>query len=296
MSENSDIDNLLKQLDKENKEGAPHRARKSSPLARRENPSAYVRDESLGGEFRIDPRDERSFTGDSLSVNAEDFTDLAGKRALRRRGKIALYIAGGLLFAAALGYTGHVVIESSRAPIESPVSDNTGESQPFKKLFPNAPQANSTKTITLTAGERGLTIPQGYSLTFPEMEFISLEYEATAPRDFGPAARANVDSPWNGTEVYLFKDIVNSEAFDKATNMKEVQVEGSPAAAVMLMKIGSETRAILALANPDSTGLMIALPSALNIESAENLASFIRVENADLTNAPTTTDTPKEEN
>jgi len=286
VSENSDIDNLLEQLSNGANEGSPHPARKKNPLARRERPSTYLRGENLDGGFRLDPREDLNSSGDSLSANAEDFTDVVGKKAQRQRGKIWLYIAGALLFLGAVGYTGYVVIESSRAPIDNSGISSETQPQPLKELFANAPEANSTKTITLKTSERGLTIPQGYALTFPSMEFTELDYEATAPRDFGPAARAAVEGPWNGTEVYLFKDIVRSESFDKAIEVKEVTVEGSPAAAVMLMNIGSTTRAILAIANPDSTGLMIALPANLNIETAENLAAHVRVENADLTNAP----------
>lgn len=273
---------------------------------KRQEPSSDSELRNFGernGSFKIDPRDSHLTGTDklrkdskALAVNPEDFTDhLVVKNDAKRR-KMLLVGLGLTIFLLVLGYVGYNLVQSTTAQATFTIPNSGTEEQRFLNLFPNAPAPNTMMSTTAEATPTGVAIPGGYALTFAGMDFQSLDYEAIAGGDFGPAAVANVAGDWNGTTVYLFKDMAHTKAFAKAWNGAPVTVEGSPAAAVMLMKLSTGVHAVVAIVNPDSTGFMIVLPQNLNYASAENLKSFVRIEKSQLkvgtTANPVTTVTP----
>ena len=237
------------------------------------------------GTFKIDPRDSH-LTGtdklrkdsDALGINPEDFTDhLSLRNESKRRKK--LFIGLGLtVFLLILGYVGYSMVQANTAQATYVIPANGTEEQRFLSLYPDAPQANPSTITKAQISENGLQVPGGFGLTFAGMNFEDLNYQAIQSSDYGPAAVSNIEGQWNGTTVYLFKDMAHSKAFADAWDGKPVTVEGSPGAAVMLMELSTGVHAVLAVVNPDSTGYMIVLPTNLNYATAENLAGFIRIE------------------
>ena len=237
------------------------------------------------GTFKIDPRDSH-LTGtdklrknsEALGVNPEDFTDHLELRKESKRRK-RLFIGLGLtVFLLILAYVGYTIVQSNTAQATYTIPSNGTEEQRFLNLYPEAPAPNPSAITKAVITENGLQIPGGYGLTFAGMDFEDLDYQAIQAQDFGPAAVANVEGEWNGTTVYLFKDMAHSKAFKDAWDGKPITVEGSPGAAVMFMELPTGVHAVVAVLNPDSTGYMVVLPRSLNYASAENLANFIRIE------------------
>lgn len=237
------------------------------------------------GTFKIDPRDSRISGTDklrkdssALGVNPEDFTDhLSLRNESKRRKK--LFIGLGLtVFLLILGYVGYTTVQSNIAQAVYTIPADGTEAQRFLNLYPEAPQPNPAAVTKAQVYENGLQIADGYGLTFAGMDFQDLNYQAIQSSDYGPAAVSNIEGEWNGTTVYIFKDMAHSRAFADAWDGKPVTVEGSPGAAVMLMELSTGVHAVLGVVNPDSTGYMIVLPTNLNYATAENLAGFIRIE------------------
>lgn len=260
----------------------------SEPKVNRKTPSEGEELRTFGeraGTFKIDPRDSH-LTGtdklrknsEALAVNPEDFTDhLELRKESNRRKK--LFVGLGLtVFLLILAYAGYTIVQSNTAQATYTIPANGTEEQRFLSLYPDAPPANPSATTKAIVSENGLQIPGGYGLTFAGMNFEDLDYQAIQAQDFGPAAVANVEGEWNGTTIYLFKDMAHSKAFADAWDGKPVTVEGSPGAAVMFMQLSTGVHAVVAVLNPDSTGYMVVLPRNLNYASAENLANFIRIE------------------
>lgn len=237
------------------------------------------------GNFKIDPRDSHITGTDelrkdyhSLSVNPNDFTDRVGEAKESKRKRNMIIALGATVVLLGLGWLVYSQIEQNTAKVAYTIPTDDTEAQRFLNLYPNAPAADTTVPFSLVAEERGVAVPGGYALTFAGMDFQAFDYSVVAADDYGPAAIANVEGEWNGTQIYLFKDMAHSKAFVNAWDGSPVEVEGSPAAAVMLMELSTGVHAVLAIVNPDSSGFMIVLPQNLNYETAENLASSVRIE------------------
>ncbi len=281
MADNFDIDALLAQGTKDAGSLAP----------KKESRREQAVPDSVGervGSFKIDPR-EAHITGTdklrreakSLEQNPEDFTNQVELQKEAKKRRTLFIVLGALIFVLGLGAIVFASLPQTGAGTAlaqpRPVDDT---SQRFLNLYPDAPTVSTNVSKVSSADSLGVQVNDGYRLTFAGMEWQATGYEAIVPKDFGIAAKAQVEGEWNGTEVYLFKDMAHSRAFENAWDGKEVTVEGAAAAVVMYMDLPGGTKAVLAVVNPDSSGFMIALPANLNYESAENLQNFVRIEQA----------------
>ena len=277
MSDNSDVNDLLAELTGGAKKEPPRAAK--NPLARgEEDKTDYGVAANEGSGFRIDPR-ERYGDGAELGENPEDFTDIVGKQDARRRGKRSLIFLVGAIFLVALGYTGYTVIShATSAPVSTANEEGSPQAeQRFLGLYPEAPAPDTTKPSIARVSESGVSVANGYGIALPPMELVDLDYRATAATEFGPAAKSTVEGPWQGTTVYLFKDMVRSKAFRDAQEGELVEVEGSPAAAVMTLELTGGERTVLAALAPDSTGFMVVLPEGATLEEAKALTPELEI-------------------
>lgn len=280
MADNFDIDALLAQG---TKDAGSLSSKKESTSGTPAVPDSFG---ERVGSFKIDPR-EAHITGTdklrkeakSLEQNPEDFRNQVEVAAEAKKRRRLFIILGALVFVLGLGAVAYSTVPQTGGTAlaqQKPADDTTA--QRFLNLYPDAPAVSTQSLMETEILPNGVNIKDGYVLTFAGMDFEGTNFTASNPSDFGIAATAQVEGDWNGTQVYVFKDMAHSRAFADAWDGTEVEVEGAAAAVVMYMDLSGGTRAVLAIVNQDSSGFMIVLPGNLNYESAENLQKFVRIE------------------
>ena len=240
--------------------------------------------------FKIDPRDSHITGVDPLrkdtkavTVDPTNFTDQVAvndEKAKKRKYYIAF---GAFIFIAVLGTViyNSLPLENNTLAQPRPQISNTAEA-PFLNILPDAPVPPTDVAITARSDETGVWISNStsktYHLTFAGMEFDTTKKTLVKNDEFALVATSQTEGEWNGTQIYLFKDMVRSQIFAQAWDRSQLDVEGAAAAGVMYLELAGQIHAVVAIVNPDSTGFLIVLPPNLNYETAANLENYTRVE------------------
>lgn len=230
---------------------------------------------------------DNALNNDEVFFNAKDYSDIVLKDKNKKRTMILvtiffliIIIGGAIFFILSLinsteDNNSYVVPQSE---VEYQQSNDYIENinKPLEKLYPTAPTVEhrvidvNVENGKIIAGENKLTIKN------VPIEKTEVGCEVTEPTDFCLAGLAKFDK--QDINIYFMNDLINSRLFENPEQFKELSVEGSPAAAAIVIEMGGEKGVVLAVANTNSSGYMIAVPDSMSMDQINSLASQITVQ------------------
>lgn len=231
---------------------------------------------------------ETSLDNDEILFDSQDYSDVVEK-SVKRKNINKIIIIGIILFLIIIAaYMLYATIFTTKeiAEDEYNISQLEEEYQqssdyianikaPLLELYPNAPIVE-TKQI-LTEVKEGSLIAGTNKLTIKEISITAAinPCEVLNPTDFCLAGTAKfMEMPIN---IYFMNDLVRSRLFENPDEFKELTITGSPASGSIIIKIAGEEGVVLAIANKDSSGFMIAVPEEMTIQQIEELAKLITI-------------------
>lgn len=146
---------------------------------------------------------------------------------------------------------------------------------PFYEMYPNAPIVEAGQILTQVDGK---TITAGANvLTFTNSEISSIinSCEVIQPTDFCLAGIAKFNN--SDVNIYFMKDAVRSRLFENPALFEKFEVNGSPAAALVEIVMGTEKGNVLVVANKDSSGFMLALPNDMPMDEIQALSKDLKI-------------------
>lgn len=232
----------------------------------------------------------KSIENDEISYNSEDYSDVVEKERKKTRNKrilisivitLLIIIAGYMFYSAVFSDNDS---DTDKNPTTQTTDDYTGNpdyisniDQPLLSLWTDAPKVESTREMETKVKNNSISAKDN-KITFNKKIKINEAVNKCSvlqSTDFCLSATGEYNK--KDINIFFMNDLVRSRLFENASDFQEINVKGSHSAGAVMIEMGGEEGSVLAIANKDSSGFMIAVPNDMTIDEIEDLASLVSV-------------------